>query len=83
MAGERAKEAALSALKVEIATARKEAQDKSYCWTTKDVARFFEVHGKTVDRWRRRLRLPSKKIGRSVKFCPGDVRRWAAQRKEG
>ena len=80
---ERAKEAANAAFDGEVVTAWKEFKDKSYCWTTKDVAQFFEVHGKTVDRWRRRLGLPSKKIGRSVKFCPGDVRRWAAQRKEG
>jgi hypothetical protein len=83
MAGERAKEAALSVLKAEIATARKDVQENSYCWTTKDVAREFGVHPKTVDRWRKRLKLPSKKIGRSVKFRPGDVRRWAAQRLEG
>ena len=83
LAVEKATEAAKAALKAELATARKDVKEHSYCWTTKDVARYFEVHPKTIEDWRRLLKLPSKKIGRSVKFRPGDVRRWAAQRKEG
>jgi hypothetical protein len=67
----------------EIAAARKSAKADSWCWTTKDVAREMEVHEKTIGRWRRRLGLPSKKFGRSVKFRPGDVRRWALHREEG
>lgn len=70
-------------LEKELASARKALKEKDYCWTTKDVARHFEVHPKTIDRWRKRLGLPFKKFGRSVRFRPGDVRRWAAQRKEG
>jgi len=57
--------------------------ERDYSLTTKDVARMFGVHEKTINRWRRQLGLPSKKFGRSVKFRQGDVRRWAAQRKEG
>ena len=78
---EKAKEAAKAALKEEIATARKEVKDNSYCWTMKDVARFFEVHPKTVARWKKWWGLPFKKFGGSVRFRPGDVRRWDAQRR--
>lgn len=59
---------------------KRRRNEKDYCLTSKDVARIFEVHPKTVDRWRRRLGLPSKKFGRSVRFREGDVRRWDAQR---
>ena len=62
---------------------KKLEQGNSYCWSTKDVESELGVHGKTVDRWRARQGLPSKKFGRTVKFRPSDVRRWAAQRKEG
>jgi transposase len=75
--------AAKEEFREEIATARKSMKADSWCWTTKDVARELEVHEKTVGSWRRRLGLPSKKFGRSVRFRPGDVRRWEAQRKEG
>src|SRR5229473_8261586 len=70
---------AREALQSELVAARKDVKEKGYCWTTHDVARHFEVHPKTVDHWRKRLQLPSKKFGRAVKFQPGDVRRWAAQ----
>lgn len=67
----------------ELAAAQKSVKSNSYCWTTKDVALEFAVHEKTIKRWRRYLGLPFKKFGRTVKFRPGDVRRWDAQRKEG
>lgn len=70
-------------LEKELATARKAAKPNSYCWTTKDVEREFERHKTTIQCWRREHGLPFKKIGRNVVFRPGDVRRWAAQRKEG
>lgn len=71
-------------LEKELATARKAVKANSYCWVTKDVAREFEVHPGTIKRWRKKLGLPWKRYGRrGVKFRPGDVRRWFAQRKEG
>ena len=80
---EKAVKAAKEGMDKQLTVARKEAAEKSYCWTTKDVAREFGVHEKTIARWRRGLGLPSKKFGRKVLFRAGDVRRWAAQRKEG
>ena len=81
---EKAVKAAREELKKELAIARKAVKSNSYCWRTKDVAREFEVDASTVKRWRKRLGLPWKRNGkRGVSFRPGDVRRWAAQRKEG
>ena len=80
---EKAVRAAREELQKELAIARKAVKSDSYCWTTKDVAREFEVDVSTIKRWRRRLGLPFKRFGRTVKFRPGDVRRWDAQRKEG
>jgi excisionase family DNA binding protein len=77
----KAASAAKGELEKELTAARKAVQSNSYCWTTKDVAREFGVHPKTVDRWRRELGLPFKKFGRTVRFRPGDVRRWDAQRR--
>jgi len=78
---EKAASAAKGELEKELATARKAVKANSYCWVTKDVAREFEVHVKTIGRWVREQRLPCKKYGRrGVKFRPGDVRRWFAQR---
>jgi GTPase involved in cell partitioning and DNA repair len=71
-------------LEKELASARKSVKANSYCWRTKDVAREFEVDVSTIKRWRKHLGLPWKRYGKhGVKFRPGDVRRWAAQRKEG
>ena len=70
-------------VKEEEAVRKQRSSEKDYNLTTKDVARMFGVHPKTVDRWRGRLGLPFKKFGRSVRFRLGDVLRWAAQRKEG
>ena len=80
---EKAANLAKRELKEELSTARKAQKANSYCWTTKDVMREFEVHKTTIQGWRRRLGLPFRKFGHNVKFRPGDVRRWAAQRKEG
>ena len=80
---EKAANAAKGELKKELTVAWKAVQTESYCLTTKDVAREFGVHPKTIEHWRRKLGLPSKKFGRNVLFRRGDVRRWAAQRKEG
>lgn len=70
-------------LKEEDEYRKRSGSKKDYNLTTKDVAQMLGVHQKTVYRWRRRWGLPSKKFGRSVRYCEGDVRRWAAQRKEG
>ena len=80
---EKAVAAAKETFAKEVAAARKAVKDNSYCWTTKDVAQEFGRHPKTIEKWRQRLGLPSKKFGRNVMFRPGDVRRWAVQRKEG
>jgi len=51
--------------------------------TTEDVAGIFQVHPKTVERWRKRHKLPCLIVGGSVRYDLSDVLRWASARKEG
>ena len=51
--------------------------------TTEDVARIFQVHPKTVERWRKQHNLPCVRPGGSVRYDLSDVLRWASARKEG
>lgn len=50
---------------------------------TREVAAMFGVHPKTVETWRALHGLPCVVVGRSVRFDPSDVLRWASARKEG
>lgn len=50
---------------------------------TEDVATIFQVHPKTVERWRKRHRLPCVVAGGTVRYDLSDVLRWASARKEG
>ena len=51
--------------------------------TTEDVARIFQVHPKTVERWRKQHNLPCLHPGGCVRYDLSDVLRWASARKEG
>ena len=51
--------------------------------TTGDVAGIFRVHPKTIERWRKRHKLPCVIVGGSVRYDLSDVLRWASARKEG
>ncbi len=51
--------------------------------TSKEIAPIVGVrHHKTVERWAREKGFPCVRIGRNLRFRPGDVLRWLAQRKE-
>ena len=50
---------------------------------TEDVATIFQVHPKTVERWRKRHGLPCVVAGGTVRYDLSDVLRWASARKEG
>src|SRR4026209_919580 len=52
-------------------------------WTVRDLARFLNVHERTVARWVRFGRLPCVRIGSRLRFDRQDVLRWVAARKEG
>lgn len=47
-----------------------------------DVSRFLNLSEKSVRRLVSRGRLPCYRIGRLVRFMPGDVFRWLEARKE-
>ena len=50
---------------------------------SKEIAPIVGVrHHKTVERWAREKGFPCVRIGRNLRFRPGDVLRWLAQRKE-
>ncbi len=51
--------------------------------TTATVAGIFDVHPKTIERWRKRYKLPCLIVGGSVRYDLSDVLRWASARKEG
>lgn len=51
--------------------------------TTETVAGIFKVHPKTIERWRKRHKLPCLIVGGSVRYDLSDVLRWASARKEG
>ncbi len=52
--------------------------------TAQQVAPLVGVkHRKTVERYVRKKGLPCVRMGRTLRFHPGDVSRWVAQRKEG
>lgn len=50
-------------------------------WRVAEVAAFLGVHPKDVYAWALRGDLPCVRLGRRVRFDPGDVRRWVAARK--
>ena len=50
--------------------------------TLRDVARYLQVSEKTVRRWVAQGRLPCLRLGRALRFEPGDVFRWVSARKE-
>jgi len=51
--------------------------------TGEDIAEFLGVHKKTVERWRKKYRLPCMRLGGRIRYSVGDVTRWASARKEG
>ena len=48
-----------------------------------EVADIFRVHAKTIERWRRRDKLPCERLGGVIRYRLSDVLRWASARKEG
>lgn len=50
---------------------------------TRDMARLFGVHPKTIERWRKLDGLPCLRIRGTVRYDLSDVLRWASARKEG
>jgi excisionase family DNA binding protein len=57
--------------------------DADRLWTVAEIARFLQVHPKTIHRWRRTQALPCVVIGSRVRFRPSDVTKWVSARKEG
>jgi len=52
-------------------------------WTLQQVAQFLQVSTKTVRRLVARRRIPCFRLGRVLRFIPGDVARYVESRKEG
>ena len=50
--------------------------------TIRELAGLLRVSQKTVRRWMTAEGLPSIRVGRLVRFEPGDVSRWLSARKE-
>ena len=50
--------------------------------TAAELARRWAVSVKTLRRWMTAEGLPSVRVGRLVRFEPGDVSRWLSARKE-
>lgn len=51
--------------------------------TLPEVARYLQVHEKTVQRWIATRGLPCVRLGARLRFDAGDVLRWLAGLKEG
>jgi excisionase family DNA binding protein len=51
--------------------------------TVHEVARFLQVHEKTLLRWVRSRGFPCVRVGTRLRFDPSDVLRWISARKEG
>lgn len=47
-------------------------------WKAEDVASFLGLHVQTVYSMAKDGRLPSRKIGRGVRFDPSEIRAWLA-----
>lgn len=45
-------------------------------WDVGDVARYLKVSGSTVRERVRAGSIPSKRVGRFIRFIPDDVRQW-------
>ena len=50
--------------------------------TARELAQRWHVSEKTLRRWMASERLPCIRVGRLVRFEPGDVSRWLSARKE-
>jgi excisionase family DNA binding protein len=50
--------------------------------TAHQLAQRWQVSEKTLRRWMASERLPCIRVGRLVRFDPGDVSRWLSARKE-
>ena len=50
--------------------------------TARQLAALWHVSEKTLRRWMASGRLPCIRVGRLVRFDPGDVSRWLSARKE-
>ena len=51
--------------------------------TVHDVAALFAVHWKTVELWRRKLRMPFVRIGGVIRYGLSDVLAWATAHRKG
>ena len=51
--------------------------------TIRDLAEYLGVSEKTVRRLQAAGRIPFVRVGRGIRFDPGDVFRWISARKEG
>jgi excisionase family DNA binding protein len=51
--------------------------------TATELARYLQIHIKTVYTWVARGELPSIRIGGRLRFSPDDILRWVSARKEG
>jgi len=59
------------------------ASAREHLWSVQEVARFLNLHPKTVYAWVARGAIPHIRLGRRVVFSPADIGRWLGARKEG
>ena len=60
-----------------------EASRPEPLWTVRDVARFLNVHPKSIARLVARDGLPCARVGTRLRFAPVELHRWLQARKEG
>ncbi len=60
----------------------REASSPEPLLTARELAQRWSVSEKTLRRWMAAERLPCVRVGRLVRFDPGDVSRWLSARKE-
>ncbi|MBV9920960.1 MAG: helix-turn-helix domain-containing protein [Pseudonocardia sp.] len=59
-------------------------KDSETLWTIQEVAAYLRVPVATIYQWRhRRSGPPGRRVGRYVRFDPGDVRAWFNARDNG
>lgn len=62
---------------------RKESGELKPLLTLPEVAELLRLSSRTIRRLVARQRIPCVRLGRQLRFVPGDVLRWLAARKEG
>lgn len=59
-----------------------EAGRQAPLWTVAELAAFLRINAKTVYEWVGRGQVPCVRLGRAVRFVPGEIIRWVEARKE-